>query len=111
MVHKRRHEQAKKQFDEAARRPFVGALSTGPCAQPKPPEGATPMERKDYKHDSALNSADLRTKKRKEGEALQAFEKIIDRFVAAPGTPKFKKPPKRSTHKQHEIVLWEATDP
>jgi hypothetical protein len=66
------------------------------------------MEPKDDKHDSDLTSADLRTKKRRDGEALQAFEKIIDRFLPAPGRPKFKKPPKRSTHKQHEIVLWEA---
>jgi hypothetical protein len=66
------------------------------------------MRDNDNKRGSALNSADLRTKKRRAGEAIQAFEKIIDKFVPAPGTPKFKKPPKRSTHKQHEIVLWEA---
>jgi hypothetical protein len=66
------------------------------------------MQDKDNKRNDLLASADLRTKKRREGEAIQAFEKIIDRFVPAPGTPKFKKPPKRSTHKPHEVVLWEA---
>jgi hypothetical protein len=59
------------------------------------------------KRGSVLNSADLRTKKRKEGEALQAFEKIIDRFVPAPGTPKFKKP-KYDRLRPNEVVLWEA---
>jgi hypothetical protein len=66
------------------------------------------MQGKDNGCNDLLASADLRTKKRRDGEALQAFEKIIDRFLPAPGRPKFKKPPKRSTHKQHEIVLWEA---
>ncbi len=52
---------------------------------------------------------DLRPKKRRIGEAVQAFEKIIDRLV-----PKSKKPsrtPKRSTHRPDEEVLWEAPDP
>jgi hypothetical protein len=66
------------------------------------------MKGNDNRGNDLLVSADLRTKKRRHGEALQAFERIIDRFVPAPGTPKSKNPPKRSTHKQHEIVLWEA---
>ena len=57
---------------------------------------------------------DLRPKKRRDGEAIQAFERIIDRPVPAPGAPKSKKSsrtPKRSTHRPDEEVLWEAPDP
>jgi hypothetical protein len=65
------------------------------------------MQAKEKERGSVLNSTDLRTKKRREGEALQAFEKIIDRFVPAPGTPKFKKP-KYDRLRPNEVVLWEA---
>ena len=42
---------------------------------------------------------------------MQAFERIIDRPMPDPGTARSKKRsriPKRSTHKRHEGVIWEA---
>jgi hypothetical protein len=68
------------------------------------------MNDRDNKHNGLQTPVDLRPKKRRDGEAIHAFERIIDRPVPVPGASKFKKPPKRSTHKPHEIVLWEATD-
>jgi len=69
------------------------------------------MQDKDNQRNDLLGLTDLRTKKRRAGEAVQAFERIIDRPLQVPGASKFKKPPKPSTHKQHEIVLWEVNDP
>ena len=72
------------------------------------------MQDRDIQRRSILASADLRTEKRKEGEALQAFEKIVDRFVplsAVRGRDKPSPKLKRTTRRPHEIVLWEANDP
>jgi hypothetical protein len=65
------------------------------------------MERKYNRRDDLLASADLRTKKRRAGEAIQAFEKIIDRPVPNPRAPKIKKP-KYDRLRRHEVVLYEA---
>ena len=68
------------------------------------------MQGKDNERGSVLNSVDLRTTKRRDGEALQAFEKIIDRPVPSPRAPKIRKP-KYDRLRPHEEVLWEAPDP
>ena len=57
---------------------------------------------------------DLRTKKRRAGEAVRVFEEIIDRPVTPAGTSIFAKRPPRPrfvSGRPHEIVLWEASDP
>jgi hypothetical protein len=59
------------------------------------------------KRGSVLNSADLRTKKRRDGEALQAFEKIVGRSVPSPRAAKIRKP-KYDRTRPNEIVLYEA---
>jgi len=56
---------------------------------------------------------DLRTKKRRAGEAVRAFEEIIDRAVTREGTAicasNLRRP--RLVHGTlHEIVLWDASD-
>jgi len=65
------------------------------------------MQGKDNERGSALSSADLRTKKRRAGEAIQAFEKIIDRPVPSPCAAKIRKP-KNGRLRPHEVVLYEA---
>jgi ribosomal protein L40E len=65
------------------------------------------MQGKDNERNDLLASADLRTKKRREGEAIQAFEKIIDRSVPSPRAAKIRKP-KYDRLRPHEEVLWEA---
>jgi hypothetical protein len=65
------------------------------------------MQDKDNRRNDLLASADLRTKKRKEGAALQAFEKIIDRPVPSPCAAKIRKP-KNGRLRPHEVVLYET---
>jgi hypothetical protein len=65
------------------------------------------MQSKDNGRNDLLASTDLRTKKRRDGEALQAFEKIIDRSVPSPRAQKIKKP-KYDRLRPNEVVLWEA---
>ena len=68
------------------------------------------MQNKDSKRRGIRASADLRTKKRMAGEALQAFERIIDRPLPNPRAPKIRKP-KYDRLRPNEVVLWEAPDP
>jgi hypothetical protein len=65
------------------------------------------MQGKDNERGSVLNSADLRTKKRRDGEAVQAFEKIIGRSVPSPRAAKIRKP-KYDRTRPNEVVLYEA---
>jgi hypothetical protein len=65
------------------------------------------MQDKDNKRNDLLASADLRTKKRRDGEAVQAFEKIIGRSVPSPRAAKIRKP-KYDRTRPNEIVLYEA---
>jgi hypothetical protein len=60
-----------------------------------------------------LPAFDLRTKKRRAGEALWLFEEIIDREVTRAGTALCEEKPRRPKlvpGRPHEIVIWEAPD-
>jgi hypothetical protein len=52
-------------------------------------------------------TTDLRSKKRRAGEAVQAFERIIGRPLPSPRAAKIRKP-KYDRLRPHEMVLWEA---
>jgi hypothetical protein len=65
------------------------------------------MQDSENQYAGLLTSADLKTKKRKAGEAVQAFERIINRPVPAPSAAKMKKP-KHDRLRRHEVVLYEA---
>ena len=52
-------------------------------------------------------ATDLRPKKRREGEAVQVFERIIDRPVPSPSAAKIRKP-KYDRLRPYEQVLYEA---
>ena len=67
------------------------------------------MKGEDNKRYGAMISADLRTKKRREGEALLAFERLIDRPVPSPRAAKTRKR-KYDRLRPYEEVLWEAPD-
>jgi hypothetical protein len=69
------------------------------------------MQDKDNRrNDLHALTTDLRTKRRREGETLQVFERIIDRPVPNPRVPKIRKP-RYDRLRPNEEVLWEATDP
>jgi hypothetical protein len=65
------------------------------------------MQDKDNRPNDLLASADLRTKKRRAGEAIQVFERIIGRSVPSPRVSKIRKP-RYDRLRPHEVVLWEA---
>ena len=66
------------------------------------------MQDNDNRRNDPLASADLRTKKRREGEAVQDFERIIDRPVPSPSSAKTRKP-KYDRLRPYEEVLYEAS--